>query len=167
MSPTRATIHRPPTAPPAMAAFLLFASSAAARAAPMISTLGAGVCDGVPVGERLGVVVDETDVVELVLMVGVCDGVMLDVIEIVGVLLAVEPVDREAVGVTVGLGVGVLDGVADGDVDAPKDREAVWLGVLVGVVDEVGLGVGPAASRKPALDAVYGPLGPVTVICAL
>ena len=131
MSPTRAAAHRPPTALPAMAAFLLFASSAAARAAPMISTLGAGVCDGVELGERLGVVVDETDVVEVVLVVGVCDGVMLGVMDLVGVLLA------------------------------------VWLGVLVGVVDEVGLGVGPAASRKPALDAVYGPLGPVTVICAL
>jgi hypothetical protein len=90
----------------------------------MISTLGAGVCDGVALGERLGVVVEEAEADEVTLMVGVCDGVMLDVMEIVGVLLAVEPVDREAVGVGVGLGVEVLDGVADEDGEAPKDREA-------------------------------------------
>jgi len=156
--------NRPPAAAPPMAAFLLFASSAAARAAPRISILGAGVWLGVGLAERLGVIVEEADVVEVVLMVGVCDGVMLDVTDMVGVFEAVEPVDREAVGVGVGLGVGVLDGVADEDGLAPKEREGVWLGVPVGVAEGVVLGLGPAARRKPALDAVYGALGPVTVI---
>jgi hypothetical protein len=57
------------------------------------------------VDERLELVVDETDGLAVILIVGVCDGVTLDVTEIVGVFEAVAPVDRDGVGVGVGLGV--------------------------------------------------------------
>jgi hypothetical protein len=88
--------------------------------------------------------VDDTDALDVILTVGVCDGVILDVTEIVGVFEAVEPVDREAVGVGVGLGLEVFDGVGVCDGLVPKDKEAVWLGVCVGVADGVVEGVGPA-----------------------
>ena len=71
---------RPPAAPPPIAAFLLFVSSAAARAAPRISILGAGVCDGVGVGERVGLAVGENDT----------DGVTDGVVDKVGVDVAEE-----------------------------------------------------------------------------
>ena len=96
------------------------------------------------VDERLGVVVDDTDALEVILTVGVCDGVILDVTEIVGVFEAVEPVDREAVGVGVGDGLEVFDAVGVCDGLVPKEREGVWLGVCVGVADMDGLEVGPA-----------------------
>ena len=87
--------------------------------------------------------------------------------EIVGVFEAVAPVDRDGVGVGVGLGLEVLVGVGVCDGLVPKDKEAVWLGVCVGVADGVVEGLGPAASLNPGEEAVYGLLGPLTVICAV
>ena len=66
-----ATKTRPPTAPPAIVAFLLLSSWAAARVIAKILMLGAGVWLGVVLDERLGLVVDETDGLELILIVGV------------------------------------------------------------------------------------------------
>jgi hypothetical protein len=85
----------------------------------------------------------------------------------VGVFEAVAPVDREGVGVGVGDGLEVFEGVGVGLGVLPKESEAVWLGVCVGVADGVVLGLGPAASLNPGEEAVYGLLGPLTVICAV
>jgi hypothetical protein len=150
-----------------MAPVFLLSASAAALVIAKISTLGAGVWLGVTVDERLGVVVDETDGLELILIVGVWDGVILAVVEILGVFEAVAPVDREGVGVGVGDGLEVFEGVGVGLGVLPKESEAVWLGVCVGVADGVVLGLGPAASLNPGEEPVYGLLGPLTVICAV